>query len=84
MPEGDNTVELKKHNVRVVFSSLGNERRTINFQDMDEGRVQELIETVSRAFGVIRQSDALFITGSDGVVVFANIKNIAFVEVHVG
>lgn len=79
----EDPVELKKHNVRVIIASLGNERRTINFGEMDEDRVQEIIQAINNSFGTIRQSNALLLTGSDGVVIFANLDNVAFVEVHV-
>lgn len=80
MPDDNEPV---KHNVRVIVSSLGSERRNIVFKDMDEKRIQDLIQTVNNAFGVIRQSDALLLTGSDGQIVFANLDNVAFVEVHI-
>lgn len=71
------------HDVRVVISSLGSERRTIKFDGMEDEKVQSLIQTVNSAFGTVRISKALLLTGSDGVVVFANLDNVAFVEVHV-
>lgn len=73
----------QKHNVRVTISSLSNERRTINFSEMDDDGVQQLVQTVNNAFGTVRASHALLLTGSDGAVVFANLDNVAFVEVHI-
>lgn len=74
----------KKYHVRVTISSLGNERRVINLGECDEEKVQEVIQIVQSAFGTVRVSQALALTGSDGVATFANLDNIAFVEVHVG
>ena len=84
MPEEDDEpVQLKKHEVRVIISSLGNERRNINFGEMDDDGIQRLIQTVSNSFATVRAGHALFLTGSDGVVVFANLDNVAFVEVQI-
>lgn len=76
--------EVKKFNVRLIISSMANERRTINMGECDEDTCKDIVSTVNTAFGVIRASQALMLTGSDGVVVFANLDNIAFVEVHIG
>jgi hypothetical protein len=75
--------ETQKYEVRVVVSSLGNERRNISFGEMDDDQLQKLIQTVSVAFHSIRTSHALMLTGSDGVVIFANLDNVAFVEVQI-
>lgn len=69
--------------VRVIVSSLGNERRSIPFADLDDEAIQRLIQTVNNAFGTIRSSQSLLLTGSDGVVVFANLDNVVFVEVQI-
>lgn len=74
----------EKYNVRVVISSLGNERRTINLGERSKEEAQSVIRTVDACFEVIRRSRALMLTGEDGIVVFANLDNVAFVEVHVG
>jgi hypothetical protein len=50
---------------------------------MDDDGVQQLVQTVNNAFGTVRASHALLLTGSDGAVVFANLDNVAFVEVHI-
>jgi len=73
----------KKFRVRVTISSLSNERRVINLGECSEEQLQSIVGTVQSAFGTIRSSQALTLTGSDGVATFANIDNIAFVEVHV-
>ena len=78
MPE-----EEELHDVRIVISSMANERRTLNFNGMSEEKVQDLIQTLNNAFGVIRASNALMLSGSDGVITFANLSNVAFVEVHI-
>jgi len=74
----------EKYDVRVTISSLSNERRVINLGECDEEKVQEVIQIVQSAFGTVRASQALALTGSDGVATFANLDNVAFVEVHVG
>lgn len=79
----DEQVE-NKSNVRVTISSLGNERRVINFGECDDEQVGKIIQTVQSAFGTIRTSEALTLVGMDGVTTFANLDNVAFVEVHVG
>lgn len=73
-----------KSNVRVTISSLGNERRVINFGECDDEQVGKIIQTVQSALGTIRTSEALTLVGMDGVTTFANLDNVAFVEVHVG
>lgn len=88
MPEPTNQenpeVETKKVSIRLTISSLGNERRTINLGECNEEQVREVISTVNSAFGTVRSSQALMLTGFDGTVTFANLDNVAFVEVHVG
>jgi len=74
----------EKHNVRVTISSLGNERRVVNFGECDDEQIDKIVQTVQVAFNVIRSSDALTLAGTDGVSVFANLNNVAFVEVQVG
>lgn len=76
--------EDKKYNTRVTISSLGNERRVINLGECNEEEIQEVIKTVQTAFATVRVGQALMLTGADGVATFANLDNIAFVEVHVG
>lgn len=75
--------EETTHNVQVTISSLGNERRTIRFDSMTDEKIKALIEEVRLSFGTVRVSNALLLSGSDGVVVFANLDNVAFVEVHI-
>ncbi|HEY0771761.1 MAG TPA: hypothetical protein VGD31_15655 [Sphingobacteriaceae bacterium] len=75
--------EETTHNVQVTISSLGNERRTIRFDSMTDEKIKVLIEEVRLSFGTVRVSNALLLSGSDGVVVFANLDNVAFVEVHI-
>ena len=74
----------EKHNVRVTISSLGNERRVVNFGECDDEQIDKIVQTVQVAFNVIRSSDALTLAGTDGVSVFANLNNVDFVEVQVG
>lgn len=75
--------EETTHKVQVTISSLGNERRTIRFDSMTDEKIKALIEEVRLSFGTVRVSNALLLSGSDGVVVFANLDNVAFVEVHI-
>jgi hypothetical protein len=77
-------IEEKKFHTRITISSLGSERRVINLGEVTQDRVQEVIRTVSAAFETVRKSQALMLTGNDGVATFANLDNVAFVEVHVG
>lgn len=84
MSEADEPIEVKKVNVRVTISSLGNERRVINFGECDEEQVEKIIQTVQSAFNKIRSNEALTLVGMDGLTTFANLDNIAFVEVHIG
>lgn len=78
-----NDEEITTHNVQVTISSLGNERRTIIFDSMTDEKIKGLIEEVRLSFGTVRVSNALLLSGSNGVVVFANLDNVAFVEVHI-
>lgn len=73
----------KKYNVRVTISSLGNERRVVNFGECDDEQIDKIVQTVQSAFGTIRSSEALTLAGTDGVSVFANLNNVAFVEVQI-
>ena len=76
--------QAQVQDVRVVLSSLGNERRTIKFDNMSDEKIQNLIQTMNNAFGTVRTGSSLLITGSDGVVILANLDNVAFIEVHIG
>ena len=73
----------KTYETRVIISSLGNERRTIHLGKLTESQVQEVMQKVDMAFRVIRDSNALVLTGSDGQLVFAHLDNIAFIEVRI-
>ena len=75
--------EKVKHDVRLTISSLGNERRTILYKEQTDEEVRRMLETVSGAFGTIRTNESLLLTGSDGQIVIAHLKNVVFVEVHV-
>lgn len=87
MPESEelesDVVESKKHRVTVTISSLGNERRTLVFNDMEEERARSIVQSIDAAFGVIRTSNSLMLVDSSGVATFANLDNIAFVEVNI-
>jgi hypothetical protein len=83
MSDSEETEE-KKFRTRVTISSLGSERRTIELGEVTQDQVKEVIRTVSAAFETVRKSQALMLTGGDGVATFANLDNVAFVEVHVG
>ena len=74
----------EKHNVRVTISSLGNERRVVNFGECDDEQLDKIVQAVQSAFNVIRSSEALTLVGTDGISVFANLNNVVFVEVHIG
>jgi hypothetical protein len=76
-------VKDKKFRTQVTIGSLGNERRIIELGELDQEQFQEVIRTVSSAFEVVRKSHALMLSGKDGVTTFANLDNVAFVEVHV-
>lgn len=73
----------KTYETRVIISSLGNERRIIHLGRLTESQVQEVMQKVDMAFRVIRDSNALVLTGSDGQLVFAHLDNIAFIEVRI-
>jgi hypothetical protein len=83
MSTPDEEAEDKKFRTQVTIGSLGNERRIIELGELDEKQFQEVIRTISSAFEVVRKSYALMLTGKDGVTTFANLDNVAFVEVHV-
>ena len=82
MPEETET-ETETYDVRVIISSLGSERRNIQFKDMTKDQSQELIQTVNSAFDTVRRGSSLLLTGSDGIVVFANLDNVVFIEVQI-
>lgn len=77
------STEEKKYNVRLVVSCLGNERRTINFQELSKEETQKMVETVTAAFDYVRTSTALFLTGSDGQMTWVNLENVVIIEVQV-
>ena len=74
--------DLKK-NVKVVISSLGNERRTVHLGECSIDEIKGIMGTIEAAFHVVRVSQSLLLTGTDGITVFANLDNIAFVEVQI-
>ena len=82
MPEPKTDPE-EKHDVRVIVSSLGNERRNVLFKDQNTEEAQKIVGIVSAAFGTIRTNEALLLTGSDGQILFAHLSNVVFVEVQV-
>ena len=85
MAEDENTsADLEKFRVSVTISALSNERRVIPLGERSEEEVQGIVRTIDLAFATVRPSHALTLTDSNGVVVFANLDNVAFVEVHVG
>jgi len=73
----------KNFDVRVTISSLSNERRTIIFRDQTKEEAQGIVQTCSNAYNIIRSNSSLLLTGSDGVIVIANLDNTAFVEVQI-
>lgn len=79
----DEVVETKKFRVTVTISSLGNERRTLVFNEQEQEAAQGIIRNVSEAFNVIRTNNSLMLVDSSGVATFANLDNVAFVEVNV-
>ncbi|HJS82130.1 MAG TPA: hypothetical protein VJ742_04765 [Nitrososphaera sp.] len=81
MPE--EVEEGKKYDVRVIINSLSNERRNVLFKQQTEEEVQKIIAAVSDCFGVIRANSSLLLTGSDGLVVIANLDNVVFIEVQI-
>lgn len=80
----DEPVEVKKYRVTVTISSLGNERRKIELGEFEEEGAKAVIANVDAAFGTIRSSGALTLTGMDGGITFANLDNVAFVEIQIG
>jgi hypothetical protein len=83
MSTPDEETEDKRFRTQVTIGSLGNERRIIELGELDEKQFQEVIRTISSAFEIVRKSHALMLSGKDGVTTFANLDNVAFVEVHV-
>jgi hypothetical protein len=79
----ENEEENDKFRVSVTISALGNERRTIPLGERTQEEIQSIIRVIDAAFATVRASHALTLTDSNGVVVFANLDNVAFVEVHV-
>jgi site-specific recombinase XerD len=75
--------EEKKYTAKVIVSSLGNERRTILFNEMAKEEIQKLIQTVTASFDYVRTNTALFLTGSDGQMIWVNLENVALIEVQV-
>lgn len=82
MAEDEN--ELEKFRVSITISALGNERRVIPLGEHTQEGIQGIVRSIDGAFATVRGSHALTLTDSNGVVVFANLDNVAFVEVHVG
>jgi len=75
--------EEKKFDVRVVISSLGNERRVIAFNELTQEQSGKLINDTHSAFDTVRKSSALLLSGSDSQIVIVNLDNVLFVEVQV-
>ena len=75
--------EEKKHDAHVTVSSLGNERRTVVFRELTREQSQEIIKTIQLSFETLRSTDSLLLTGSDGQIVFVNLKNVVFIEVRI-
>ena len=82
--EDQEAVTSEKYRTRVIISSLGNERRTIELGELDQDHIQSAIRTVDAAFQTVRHSNSLMFTDKSGIVIFANLDNVAFVEVQVG
>jgi hypothetical protein len=76
--------EEQKFDVRVVISSLGNERRIITFNGLTKEQCAKLVSDTHSAFDTVRKNSSLLLSGSDGEIVIANLDNVSFVEVHVG
>lgn len=75
--------ETKKYRVTVTITSLGNERRTLVYDSLESEEAQKIVQSVDAAFGVIRTSNALMLVDSSGVATFANLDNVAFIEVNI-
>lgn len=75
--------EPQKRNVQIVVSSLGNERRAVHYRDLTDEQIKEVVRTIEVSFGALRSNDSLLLTGSDGLIVFINLENVAFIEVRV-
>lgn len=80
----DTPVAVQKFRTSITISSLGNERRVIQLGENDQDTIRGIIHSIDAAFGTVRNSQALTFTDSSGAVIFANLDNVAFVEVHVG
>lgn len=79
----DEPVEDKKFQVTITISSLGNERRVIRLPELTEEEVQNVLLSLDLRFRTARESNALRFTDVNGVLTFAHLDNVAFVEVHV-
>jgi hypothetical protein len=75
--------EEKKFDVRVVISSLGNERRVIAFTGFTKEQCGKLVSDTHSAFDTVRKNSSLLLSGSDGQIVIANLDNATFIEVQV-
>lgn len=76
--------DVPTYRVRVIISSLGNERRTVELGECTKEKIEEIVLNAQRSFDTVRASQVLMLTGTDGAFVMANLDNIVFVEVHVG
>lgn len=83
MADEETPVEVKKLQVTITISSLGNERRTIRMGAADQESVDAALNEIHAAFGIVRVNNALRLTDSTGLTTIANLDNIAFVEVQV-
>jgi len=83
MPQDEDKPADPTFRVSVAISSLGNESRVIKLGDCTQAEATEVIKTVSAAFETVRKSQALMLSGKDGTATFANLDNVAFVEVHI-
>lgn len=82
--ETEESKEEVLHPVKVVVNFLSRERKTIELGDLNEGQVKTVVGTVNSAFEVIHKSEALGLTGKDGIAVFVHLRNVEFIEVYVG
>lgn len=83
MTESEEHVEEQKYRVTVTITTLGNERRVIQLGEVTADGAQSIVRTIDAGFGVVRQSSALMLSDATGVVTYANLDNVAFIEVNV-
>jgi len=73
----------KKFNVRVIISSLSNERRNVIFDGLTQEQCAKIVSDTNSAFDTVRKNSSLLLSGTDGDIVIVNLDNVLFIEVQV-